>query len=80
MPSFVVNYVIQLPGLISLYYVYLWISDEKESKMFTIWDYAHIITIIASRGIVISIKYGCFSDEHMQIYRKIKLPIKLLDR
>ena len=76
-PAFLMNFMMQIPFVISLYFMYKWEKAANEDPFNVVginyWDYCHLITIILSRCINVGVKYGFYSDEHFQILRKIDL-------
>lgn len=48
--------------------------EEEGFNVFKFSDLVHIFTLIGIRCIVLGVKYGFYSKEHMTIYRSIKIP------
>lgn len=65
----------------SLYYYYqMYLASQQEDSTvtFQLFDTFHFISMIVCRCIVISVKYGFMSYEHMYFYRNLKLSPRLL--
>jgi hypothetical protein len=58
----------------SYYFIYKHIQENGNANLF---DYAHYFLIIISRSLIVSFKYGFFSDFHHQLFRQAKLPVEI---
>ena len=61
------------------YFIYVTVNRTEEleaegATVFKLSDLLHIFTLIGIRCIVLGVKYGFYSREHMIIYRSIKVP------
>ena len=62
-----------------IYYIYIFNTkkDELEAEgyaLFSMGDLLHILILIMVRSIVLGVKYGFYSREHLKIYQAISLP------
>lgn len=68
--------------LISTSHVYIYTfyfnTDEEHEYEILVSDYIHVLLVIVCRSIVVGVKYGFFSVEHMTVSRSCRLNANLL--
>ena len=66
-----------------MYFYYQWWVEchdpDKDIKCFNLLDQTPFIFVLYCRLFVIAYKYGKYSNEHMDILRKVYLPMELTD-
>ena len=58
----------------SYYFLYMHFQEKKDTNFF---DYAHYFLVIFSRTILVSFKYGFYSDLHNELVRTKKLSYQI---
>jgi hypothetical protein len=56
-----------------LYQMYLESIDESKNVNLNFFDWVHFFLMFAVRMMVVSTKYGFYSEEHFKIYKKVWL-------
>jgi hypothetical protein len=52
---------------------------EQDVECYNLLDYSPVALLLACRIFIVSLKYGMFSDEHMEILGKLYLTDEILD-